>query len=299
MMSKTIVALFNEKSEAEKARQDLIRTGLQQSGIRVEDYSSTDISSRFRNLKSIGVPERHAEAYCEGLRRGGGLLIASVDETSVPEARNVLQRDGAVNVDQRVAMWQQDGWDHFDAKSKPFTAEEAARERKACAMKNGTMNSADNTHNTNTVDKGTFTIPVVEEQIDVGKREVEQGGVRVRQHVTERPVEEKIQLREEHVNVDRHKVDRPISDADMRNMKDQTIELTEHREEPVVQKQARVKEEVTLSKSATKRTETVRDTVRTSDVDIDHIDDTPRSTGSTATRNSTDSSGLSRDMRRK
>jgi uncharacterized protein (TIGR02271 family) len=288
-MPKTIVALFNEKSEAERARQDLIKTGLQQTGIQVEDYSSSDISSRFSNLKSIGMPERHAEAYCEGLRRGGGLLIASVDDNTVTEARNILQRDGAVNVDQRMAMWQQNGWDRFDVNSKPFTAEEAARERQACAMTN-TRGTAAGMAATNTAamnEQEAFTIPVIEENIHVAKRDVEQGGVRVEQHVTERPVEETVRLREEHVNVERHAVDRPVNATDLQHMTDQTIELTEHREVPVVEKTARVKEEVTLSKEALERTETIRDTVKTADVKVDTVREPYRSTGSATSHTNT------------
>ena len=44
------------------------------------------------------------------------------------------------------------------------------------------------------------TIPVVEEDLRVGKREVGGGRVRVRSYVTERPVEEQVELRQERVD---------------------------------------------------------------------------------------------------
>lgn len=135
-MSKTIVALFNEKLKAEKARKDMLRSGLSTNGIRVEDYDNADIPYRFDRLKSIGMPDRHAEAYCEGLRRGGGLLIANVEDDSVSEAREVLQRCGAVNVERRAEIWRVDGWKSFDINARPFTPEEAARERKEYAFRN-------------------------------------------------------------------------------------------------------------------------------------------------------------------
>jgi len=118
-------------------------------------------------------------------------------------------------------------------------------------------------------------IPVVEEEIAIGKREVERGGVRVRTEVEERPVEEQINLREEHVKVERRPVDRPASEADIRRAQQSgTIEVREKSEEAVVQKNARVVEEVVVGKEATQRTETVRDTVRRTDVEVEETDTT-------------------------
>lgn len=114
------------------------------------------------------------------------------------------------------------------------------------------------------------TLPVVEEQLHVGKREVEGGGVRVRQRIVETPVEETVRLREEHVHVERRAVDRPLTEADTRLQED-VIELTERAEEAVVSKQARVVEEVVVGKQVTEREETVRDTVRRTDVDVQEV----------------------------
>lgn len=110
-------------------------------------------------------------------------------------------------------------------------------------------------------------LPVVEEDIDIGKRQVQTGGVRVQTRVEERPVEEQVNLREERVNVERRPVDRPLGDADAA-FKEQSFEVTEMAEEPVVRKQARVTEEVVVNKDVRDRTETVRDTVRRQDVDV-------------------------------
>jgi len=121
----------------------------------------------------------------------------------------------------------------------------------------------------------TAAIPVVEEEVSIGKREVERGGVRVRTEVQERPVQEQVNLREEHVRVERRPVDRPASEADIaRAQQAGTIEVREKAEQPVVQKQARVVEEVRVGKEATERTETVRDTVRKTDVQVEENDKT-------------------------
>ena len=118
---------------------------------------------------------------------------------------------------------------------------------------------------------GDQTINVVEEELQVGKRVTQRGGVRVYSRVTETPVQEDVELREEHVRVDRQPVNRPATDADFRSGKEQVIEVAEYAEEPVVAKQARVVEEVRVGKDATERTETVRDTVRRTDVEVENL----------------------------
>ena len=59
------------------------------------------------------------------------------------------------------------------------------------------------------------TLPVIEEQLKVGKRAVLKGGVRVYQHITERPVEESVSLSEEHVTVTRTPVNQPATEAEI------------------------------------------------------------------------------------
>ncbi|HZG66885.1 MAG TPA: DUF2382 domain-containing protein [Herpetosiphonaceae bacterium] len=126
-------------------------------------------------------------------------------------------------------------------------------------------------------------IPVVEEELRVGKREVDSGGVRVNTRVEETPVEEQVTLREERVNVERRPVDRPAADVDFDRLQEGTLEVRERREEPVVDKQARVVEEVVVGKEARERTETVQDSVRRTDVDVQETPGGTRSTGYTET----------------
>ncbi|MDQ3255198.1 MAG: YsnF/AvaK domain-containing protein [Acidobacteriota bacterium] len=125
---------------------------------------------------------------------------------------------------------------------------------------------------TGTATQNNVAIPIMEEQLQVGKRQVERGGVRIYSHVTERPVEAEVRLREEHVHVERRPVDRSVSDADMAAFKEGVIEVTETSEEAVVSKQARVVEEVVVGKDVRERSETVRDTVRRTDVDVEEVD---------------------------
>ena len=113
------------------------------------------------------------------------------------------------------------------------------------------------------------TIKVVQEQLHVGKREVPRGAVRVRSYVVERPVEEQVRLHEERVQVERRPVDRPAGAADAGAFQDRTIEAHARAEEAVVGKEARVVEEIGVRKEATERVETVRDTVRHTEVEVE------------------------------
>jgi len=115
-------------------------------------------------------------------------------------------------------------------------------------------------------------LPIIEEELRIGKRRVETGGVRVDTRVEERPVEEEVRLREERVSVERNPTNRPVSDADIDALDGGTIEVTESAEEAVVDKQARVVEEVVVRKDVEEHTETVRDSVRRTDVDVENLE---------------------------
>ena len=117
----------------------------------------------------------------------------------------------------------------------------------------------------------TTAIPVVQEDLKVGKREVQRGGVRVFSRIVETPVNESVNLREEHVNVERRPVDRPIDPAQVGAFQETSFELRENAEEAVVQKTARVVEEVLVGKEVTQRTDQISDTVRHTEVDVEQL----------------------------
>lgn len=116
------------------------------------------------------------------------------------------------------------------------------------------------------------TIPVIEENVNIGKREVENGGVRVRARIVEKPVEEHLRLREEHIYVERNPANRPATEKDMNTFQEGEIELSETAEVPVVNKEARVVEEVRLRKEVDEHDETVRDSVKKTDVDVEKFE---------------------------
>jgi len=141
-------------------------------------------------------------------------------------------------------------------------------------------------------DQGEIAIPVVEEEIRVGKREVESGGVRVETRVEETPVNEQVTLRDEQVRVERRAVDQPVDASTVTNaFQEGTFEVRERDEQAVVQKEARVVEEVVINKETQQRTETIQDTVRRTDVDVQEIGGQTTTTGFTETSSTMGTSG--------
>jgi len=135
---------------------------------------------------------------------------------------------------------------------------------------NGAINIDEKSRATDSVGtdiKGDKSIPVVKEEIAVGKREIETGGINVRSIVVEKPVQENIRLRKERVYVTRKPVDRPVSTETA--FDDKVINVTEHNEEAVVEKTARVVEEVTVGKEVEEVTDTIKDTLRETEIEID------------------------------
>ncbi len=126
---------------------------------------------------------------------------------------------------------------------------------------------------TRAANENEVVLPIIEEQLAVGKRTIEKGAARVRTSVTETPVQESVTLREENVTVERRPVDRAVENAPAA-FKEGTIEVTEMAEVPVISKEARVVEEVVVGKNVTEHQETVRDTVKRTDVEVDEVNRT-------------------------
>lgn len=109
-----------------------------------------------------------------------------------------------------------------------------------------------------------------EEELQVGEREV-QGGVRVRTEVTERPVEEQVNLREERVKIERRPASPPSDDFyEIYDSSDAGF-MNPIGKSPVDSKVSRVTEEVVIGKIAGQGDHTVRGTVRKTDFDVEPI----------------------------
>ncbi|MEJ7616997.1 MAG: YsnF/AvaK domain-containing protein [Pyrinomonadaceae bacterium] len=264
-MTKTVVGMFDSSSQAERAAQELVSAGFSRDQIdlvsqEAEQTNASDeqaslsasrtsagvgdrISRFFGNLFGSDYETSENKTYYNGVRSGGTVLAVEASSDALANhALEILDRNDAVDVDERAVQHQQ---------------------------ASGQVN--DRTQN----QTGEAAIPVIQEELQVGKRAVERG-VRVRSRVIERPVEAQVNLREEHVHVERRPVDQAVTDADVQSFREGTIEVTETAEVAVVSKQARVVEEVVVGKDVQERTETVRDTVKSTDVDVEEINSDTR-----------------------
>lgn len=324
MATRTITALFDSRAEADQAAQALkSEVGLAGSAVRVEAGASAaggagaaqDDKGFFASLREMFIPDEDRPTYAEGVRRGGAMVSAQVEDAHMDAAMDVLERHGAVDLDEREAEWRKSGWTGAGATAStgavvgassdgtrtgtsvmPGAATGASAPDGAPGNPPGTMLSrgVDQVAGTNTSGahpeneraglragttgtaavgtartSGDDYIPIAEERLTVGKREVNHGRVRVRSYVVETPVEEQVSLRQEHVDVQRRTVDRPVTAADEALFAERTIEATESSEEAVVAKEARVVEEIAVSKTADERVQTVKDTVRRTEVEVD------------------------------
>ncbi|MCY0995081.1 DUF2382 domain-containing protein [Nannocystis sp. ILAH1] len=263
-------------------------------------------------LTQAGVPEHDAHFYAEAVRRGGTLVLVQTADERAADVASMMSGSGAVDVDRRREHFHSTGYKGFEQGAKPYTMEQLTRERQTYRAQpaatgatmrqqqqqqtpstqrpteaSGTIGTAratgaqpqkmDQPHFKDT----SMEMKVVEEDLLVGKRVIEHGRVRVYSRVTERPVEEQVNLREEHVTVKRRPVDRPATGEDMNAFRESSVEMTEYAEEAVVAKEARVVEEVVVGREVETHTETVRDKVRRTDVEVVE-EQTPAKTVSTS-----------------
>ena len=81
------------------------------------------------SLTGAGVPEHDANLYAEGVRRGGTLVTARVDDAHAAMAQEILQRYQAVDPALRSAAYRESGWTSFDPNARAYTADQVAAER--------------------------------------------------------------------------------------------------------------------------------------------------------------------------
>jgi uncharacterized protein (TIGR02271 family) len=271
-MSSTITAMFDSRADAEAAKARLLSANVDaehvhvhdksSSGYREQGYSTHQDRGVWDSIKNAFLPDEDRHTYEEGLRRGGVLLTADVDDDRVDEAVRVLDEAGSIDVDERAGQWRSSGWDYAGTSGNASALGAVGSASIAASSTERAIGSEQEE-----------VIPVVEEQLVVGKRDVSRGGVRVRSYVTETPVHEQVRLRDEQIHVERRSVDQPLSAADADAFRERSIDMTATGEEAVVGKTARVVEEVVVSKTAEEHVENVSDTVRRTDVDVERDGD--------------------------
>ena len=263
-MNSTLVGMYDTEAGAMAAKAKLVAAGFAAGALQLTGASTgaaTPLASTtapreegtivrfFENLFGADDSDDaefdgHKSTYAEAFKRGSyGLSVETSSEAEMDRAEEILNATGAIDVDERSEEWRKDGWT-------------GAATSTAAALGTGT---------------GTTKLQELKEELNVGKRVVARGGVRVYTRMTEVPVQESVTLREEQAAIKRTVVDRVASPADLAAFKEGSIEVRETGEEAVVSKTARVTGEVEVGKTATEREETIRDTVRQTKVEVEKI----------------------------
>ena len=274
-------------------------------------------------VKNLFAPDEEALAFRHAMGRGHAMVVVHPAQTAnQKQIITVLEETGPIDFDAKFEEWRQAGYDYSHAGQSSLRSEtptgaatgtsettmgvvmpaDAAGAMMAAAIPVGAIPVAampvvaDDAQpqrvEADTVTRAAVppitgdTINVMQERLRVGKREVAQGSVRVRSYVVERPIEEQVRLHEERINVRRTAVDRPATDADQPLFQDRTIEARAMSEEAVINKEVRIVEEIAIEKQSSDRTETVRDTVRETKVELE---DTSKVSQGTATPGATTS----------
>jgi stress response protein YsnF len=247
MQNQCLVALYPSRDIAEQAHQALLASGIAEDHIRLSDTdgpgsqaamdrsmaTETRSGSAWEWLFGSDVPEHHQQAYRTGLSEGRIAVSVLVEDASPMPSRSdvedILERSGPIDL-------------HAEDATDSTAPAAAAR-----------------------TDSGEErTIPLPEEQLEVGKRATETV-LHVRTYVVEEPVQQDVTLHDERTIIER----RAATGATAGEPAEREFEIRERREEPVVEKRAGAGEELVIRKEAEDRTERVSDTVRKTKVEIE------------------------------
>lgn len=269
-MSQTVIGIFDYTSEAQEAVSYLVNNGFNRESIDLssrgaetegtsttsddyDDHTGSGVGGFFSNL--FGTSDE-ADKYTKVGRKGAIVTVHAKSSEEAESAAKILDNYGAIDVNERAESYKSSGY-------------------------------------TNTGTDAADSIKIIEEKMQVGKREVETGGVRLRSRIVEQAVQEDVRLRSERVRVARTNVSRPATEADLAAFKDTTIEMIETTEVPVVSKEAYVTGEVSLGKEVEEKNQTVQGTIRKTEVDTENFTDEAGklSTGDTKTTGTSDQDG--------
>jgi len=249
-MTEHIVAVFETESAADAAVSELTSSGVPQSAVRRYMPGTAGVSSSSPAVGGFwawllgeedGIEAQRArypqdhDIYDRRAQSGNAVVsVTLLDDAMAERAAEILESCHPLHFEEDI---------------------NAGRESAPAAAKQVPPVTTDKEQ----------VIPLKEEELTVGKRMVDHGVTRLRRYVVESPVEKVVTLRGERVTIERRS---PIDGATGGTFEERTVEVRETEEVPVVEKTARVVEEVLIRKEATERTETVRDTVRREEVEV-------------------------------
>lgn len=267
MAQEKIVTLFDSAIQAEAAKRNLVKAGFSDrdisliSGERLQqEGQSIRHPSLWQRLFGHDVDKDEADVYTRAMDKGGVVLTIRTEEEKLARAMTILHSHDSVDVPSRMQSSVGNGTiapGINPTAGKQFAGE--TNDRPAEPLRTsltGDESEAD-------------ILRLAEEQVEVGKRLVSEGSTRVRRYTVTDTVSEDISLHEQHADIFRRSVNEPALAGEV-DWSEKTVEVAETHEQPVINKTTHVKEEVVVRTDGSDRTETINDTVRRQEVDIDH-----------------------------
>lgn len=247
MKYEKIVTLYDDAEHADAAKHDLESAGFPSSEISIINNKSLGIPGEKLNEPGLWhrlfgreILQHEATLYGRSVDSGGVVLTIRVPETEISKATTILKAHQSVDLLKR-------------------------------AEEQGLLKSLPKTTAATSPMPAEEVLALAEEQLNVGKRFVQEGATRIRRFVTETPVEAQVTLHEEHARIFRRAVADPHYVRGL-DWADKTIEITEMTEEPVVTKSVHVAEEVVIQREGSDQVRTLRDKVRRQQVQVEHVE---------------------------
>jgi len=232
---KTVIGLFDEKNEAMRAYSALAHEGYAQADLDILTSDDSDDRPKLAHMREW-IPEPDVTTYLEGVKHGGTIITANVADSAATRAAEIMSGYKMVNIKDR--------------------ASELTKTRSDLKLSDPAKN--DN------------VLEVIEEQLEVGKESVERGRMRIYNVLSEREVSQDIGLRDETIRVNRRPANRAVKiDPDL--FKPRSFEMIETDEIAKVGKTARVIEEVSLGKEVAQKVQTIKETLRRQDVQVEEV----------------------------
>jgi hypothetical protein len=274
----TIIGQFEDPADAQRAVDELASAGVAGEAVRLlpgagsatggvggaSHDSARDGGGFLSSFGGMSIPEEDRRVYAEGMRRGLTTVVVRVDAARAPAVEETLERNGAVDLDEREASvalrglaGRRDGRRGRDDDHRPRPPPPPWRTRRAPPPAWAPRRSA-RTAWSSARRSGSSSASARRPAAGCGCAATS----------SRRRSRSRSRCATSACHVERRPVDRPVQPGDA-VFEERVIEASERSEEAVVTKEARVVEEIGLRKEADTRTETVRDTVRRQEVEVE------------------------------
>jgi len=279
MAYETLVAVFDTPEHANAAIEALKTGGFHDDDISLFDKNRlmAGKGSISKDVKEAGLWHRlfgsdlyrhEAAVFGQTVEGGGTVLSLRVLDSEVAHATGILDLHKPIDVQDRAVAKGIAPAATVISAAKAIAAEAPIDLPQRVAV----TPAVAATHND--------VLRLAEEQMEVGKRMVETGATRVRRFTIERDVSADVTLHEEHAEVLRRAISEPVKLSDL-DWSDREIEVVETAERALVNKTARIVEEVGLKKVGTDHIETVHEKLRRQQAEVQRVDPARRPPGAT------------------